>query len=133
MHSALASADQLIPLVKTPEGEIQTEPFLNVSKQLLPLIGEPHENLLKMSRYCATNFCLIGWLSAADQLGSAFYLVKHDVGGNIEVSKMCISFHSACELAKLTTNSSNGAEEHPVWGDGNVNSCIDRTDICSMP
>ncbi|GMH36058.1 hypothetical protein BSKO_03926 [Bryopsis sp. KO-2023] len=57
MPSVFITAVELIPLVKDEEGNIQTEPFLNVARQVLPLI---------------------------DQLGSAFYLVRHDISGNIE-------------------------------------------------
>lgn len=44
MPSVFVAANQLIPLVKDSDDQIQTEPFLNVSRQVLPLIGEIHQS-----------------------------------------------------------------------------------------
>lgn len=40
MASALGTATTLIGHVKDDEGRIQTEPFLNIARLLLPIIGE---------------------------------------------------------------------------------------------
>ncbi|CAD7705304.1 unnamed protein product [Ostreobium quekettii] len=57
MASALGTAIALVGVVKDASGRIQTEPFLNVARLLLPII---------------------------DKLGVTFYPVKQDVSGNIE-------------------------------------------------
>ncbi|PNW75260.1 hypothetical protein CHLRE_12g519450v5 [Chlamydomonas reinhardtii] len=55
--SAFAQASSLFASVKGPDGFIQTLPFLEVCRQVLPVV---------------------------DKLGTAFALVKTDIGGNIE-------------------------------------------------
>ncbi|GLC37748.1 hypothetical protein PLESTB_001472800 [Pleodorina starrii] len=57
MASAFGQAFQFLPGVKGPDGFILTQPFLDVCRQVLPVV---------------------------DKLGTAFGLVKTDIGGNIE-------------------------------------------------
>lgn len=57
MTSAFAAASTHLAGVKGPDGFIQTQGFLDVCKQVLPVV---------------------------DKLGTAFALVKTDIGGNIE-------------------------------------------------
>ncbi|GIL65848.1 hypothetical protein Vafri_19494 [Volvox africanus] len=57
MSSAFGEASKFLPEVRGPDGFIQTQAYLNICKQVLPVV---------------------------DKLGTAFALVKTDIGGNIE-------------------------------------------------
>ncbi|PNH04133.1 Pleckstrin y domain-containing family A member 8 [Tetrabaena socialis] len=58
MPSAFARASFSCASIKGPDGFLQTQPFLDVCRQVLPVV---------------------------EKLGTAFTLVKTDIGGNIEV------------------------------------------------
>ncbi|GIM06574.1 hypothetical protein Vretimale_10798 [Volvox reticuliferus] len=57
MTSAFSEASKFLAEVRGPDGFIQTQPYLDICRQVLPVV---------------------------DKLGTAFALVKTDIGGNIE-------------------------------------------------
>ncbi len=96
----------LIRSVKTPEGALQTQQFLEVCRQILPVVGESQSPRIQASFWPCNHRCppprslfqtptittLLFLISPSPsslpistaKLGTGFVIVKSDVGGNID-------------------------------------------------
>ena len=105
--SALTTATNGVASIKSADGFILTEPFLEVCRLVLPVVGEkwtkdvivtstvPHHPMhgtgISLSVYFAWHyhftlffFCMAFPHGHPDQLGTAFMLVRTDINGNIQ-------------------------------------------------
>lgn len=104
--TAFAPALEGMKSVRSPEGEMLTEPFLEVCKQILPVIGTLFVFMIWAGHFVLGQSRCV-WTSSvsiilsthfprflmAEKFGAAMTLVKSDVGGNITVR---CSFHDHC-------------------------------------
>jgi hypothetical protein len=78
--------------VKSESGVILTKPFLQVCKQILPVLGNINE---KKETFCMSiTFMWFEkwdpdfWIIVSEKFGSAMSIVKTDIGGNITARRI---------------------------------------------
>ena len=97
---------ELVGLVRSPDGKLQTKELLDVCRSILPIVGVSPPCCKLVGTAAARGTCPLlaaaapfaacrhsprscPRLAAADKLGTGFMIVKHDVGGNIDRLATC--------------------------------------------
>ena len=87
--SVFKDSATLVRAIKSPDGKIRTEPFLDVCRHVIPIVGMFFSTTSSFPHTTSPpSTCLSHHPSPpphfAEKLGTAFILVKSDVGGNID-------------------------------------------------
>ena len=78
-ESVFVHLTSLAGQVHAPHGSLQTQPFLDVCAQVIPVLGGP---LCTICPSASSSRVLSSFLGA-DKFGASFIMVRSDIGGNI--------------------------------------------------